>query len=674
MQYEILEKINSPMDLKQFSIAQLEKLASELTDFITHSVSRTGGHLASNLGVVELTIAMHYVFDFSVDRLLWDVGHQCYAHKILTGRKELFKRLRQRDGTSGFPNPAESQYDQFVVGHAGTSIPTALGVALASQKLGTKEKIVVFVGDASIVNGLNFEALNNLGLVKRQFLVVLNDNSMAIDVTQGAIAQFLARVRLSHTYEDLRKTTSRILEHLPVFGRKMEGALENFKRTLRMAITPSRLFESLNIPYFGPVDGHDIGSLIQLFKAVSHLERPAILHAYTKKGRGFSPADDNPQRFHSTGPFEINGEQLERTGQGRTFTECFSDAIVELAREDEKITAITAAMSDGTGLGAFRQEFKDRYYDVGIAESAAVDIAAGQAKLGLKPFVCIYSTFLQRSFDQIFQEVALQNLPVVFCIDRAGLVGADGPTHHGLMDIGFLRMMPNMVLVSPANGIELKGALKFAARSACPVAIRYPKDYVDDSICAEIFSHPFEMGKSIILRQPRTCLHNYAENTEHFEDAGIRKFSIRQHNANRCGVALAAYGSMAMEALKAAEILHRTPYGVTADNIDITVINARFAKPVDEKIISLLTNGFSIITVEDHAAACGFGSAVLEAAAKAGLDTAKITVLGVDDEFIQASRRAEQFKQCGLTAQKIAEAVKKIIKKSSHEGTKTPRG
>lgn len=643
MQYEILEKINSPMDLKQFSIAQLEKLASELTDFITHSVSRTGGHLASNLGVVELTIAMHYVFDFSVDRLLWDVGHQCYAHKILTGRKELFKRLRQRDGISGFPNPAESRYDQFVVGHAGTSIPTALGVALASQKLGTKEKIVVFVGDASIVNGLNFEALNNLGLVKRQLLVVLNDNSMAIDVTQGAIAQFLARVRLSHTYEDLRKTTSRILEHLPVFGRKMEGALENFKRTLRMAITPSRLFESLNIPYFGPVDGHDIGSLIQLFKAISHLEAPAILHAYTKKGRGFSPADDDPQRFHSTGPFEINGEQLERTGQGRTFTECFSDAIVELAREDEKITAITAAMSDGTGLGAFRQEFKDRYYDVGIAESAAVDIAAGQAKLGLKPFVCIYSTFLQRSFDQIFQEVALQNLPVVFCIDRAGLVGADGPTHHGLMDIGFLRMMPNMVLVSPANGIELKGALKFAAHSACPVAIRYPKDYVDDSICAEIFSHPFEMGKGVVLRQGTDRL------------------------------VLVAYGSVVIEALKAAEILHRTPYGVAADNIDITVINARFAKPIDEKIISLLTNGFSIITVEDHAAACGFGSAVLEAAAKAGLDTAKITVLGVDDEFIQADRRAEQFKQCGLTAQKIAEAVKKIIKKSSHEGTKTPR-
>ncbi|MCX5633799.1 MAG: 1-deoxy-D-xylulose-5-phosphate synthase [Phycisphaerae bacterium] len=624
MQYEILDKINSPADLKLLSVAQLNKLASELRDYITQSVSQTGGHLASNLGVVELTIAMHYVFDFSADRLLWDVGHQCYAHKILTGRRELFKKLRQKDGVSGFPNPAESPYDQFVVGHAGSSIPTALGLALASQKLGTKEKIIAFVGDASIVNGLSFEALNNLGLVKRQLLVVLNDNSMAIDSTQGAIAQFLAKVRLSHTYEDLRRRTDRILEYLPVFGKKMEDALKNFKRTVRMAITPNRLFESLNIPYFGPVDGHDTASLIQLFKAVSHLETPAVLHVYTKKGRGFSPADDNPTRFHSTGPFEINGEEFKKDEQKKTFTECFSDCIVELAKENEKITAITAAMSDGTGLAAFREQFKDRYYDVGIAESAAVDIAAGQAKLGLKPFVCIYSTFLQRSFDQIFQEVALQNLPVVFCIDRAGLVGADGPTHHGLMDIGFLRMMPNMVLISPANGVELKGALKFAAESNCPVAIRYPKDYVDDSLCPEIFSRPFEMGKSIVLRQGRNKL------------------------------ALVAYGSMAIEALKAAQAL-------TSDNIDITVINARFAKPIDEKIVSLLAGGLCIITIEDHAAAGGFGSAVLEAAANAGLDTAKITVLGAGDKFIQADKRAEQLKQCGMSAQKIVEAVRKIV-------------
>lgn len=625
MPYEILDKVNSPLDLKQIPIAELNKLAAELRSFITQSVSQTGGHLASNLGVVELTIAMHYVFDFQADKLLWDVGHQCYAHKILTGRKEQFKNLRHKDGVSGYPNPDESPYDQFTVGHAGSSIPTALGVALASQKLGTKEKIVAFVGDASIVNGLNFEALNNLGLVKRQLLIVLNDNSMAIDNTQGAIAQFLAKVRLSHTYEDLRTRTNKILEHLPVVGKKMEGALENFKKTLRMAITPSRLFESLSIPYFGPVDGHEIASLIELFKAISHLETPAIFHVYTKKGRGFTPADDDPTKFHSTGPFGINSIESQKDKTKKTFTDCFSQSIVELAEKDEKIIALTAAMSDGTGLAEFREKFPDRYFDIGIAESAAVDIAAGQAKLGFKPFVCIYSTFLQRSFDQIFQEVALQKLPVVFCIDRAGLVGPDGPTHHGLMDIGFLRMMPNMILLAPANGIELKGALEFAAQTKSPVAIRYPKDYVDDSLLPDIFSQPFELGKSLILKQGKDKL------------------------------ALIAYGSMSMEAYKAAQI-------VTSDNIDITVINGRFAKPIDKKIVSLLADNFSIITVEDHASAGGFGSAVIESAAKAGLDIRKIKMLGVEDKFIGADKRAEQLNLCGISAEKIAQAVKEIIK------------
>ena len=624
MQYEFLDKVNSPNDLRILSTVQLNKLAAEIRDYITQSVSCTGGHLASNLGVVELTIAMHYVFDFSKDKLLWDVGHQCYAHKIITGRREQFKKLRQKDGISGFPSPEESKYDQFSVGHAGTSISTALGLALASEKLKTTEKIVAFVGDASIVNGLNFEALNNLGLAKRQFLVVLNDNSMAIDVSQGAVAQFLAKVRLSHTYEDLRSTTNRILEHLPG-GKKMEDALESFKRTLRMAITPNRLFESLNIPYFGPVDGHDIASLIQIFTAMSHLPRPAVLHVYTKKGKGFTPADDDPTKFHSTGPFKINGELEVEKSTGRSFTSAFSDAIVKLAEQDEKIIAITAAMSDGTGLTKFKQKFRDRYYDVGIAEEVAVDIAAGQAKMGLKPFVCIYSTFLQRSFDQIFQEVALQDLPVVFCIDRAGLVGADGPTHHGLMDIGFLRMMPNMVLVSPANGVELELALHFAAQSKHPVAIRYPKEEVNDNICPEIFSQPFELGKSVTARQGKDK------------------------------IAVIACGSVINEALKAAEALK-------ADNIDITVIGARFVKPLDEKIISLLSGGNSIITVEDHFTAGGFGSAVLEAAAAAGADIAKIRVLGVSDEFVATDKRDAQIARCQIGAQGIIETVKKMAK------------
>ncbi len=410
---KLLDNINGPQDLQNLSVKDLGVLAEEIREYITHAVSQKGGHLASSLGVVELVIAMHYAFDFKKDKLLWDVGHQCYAHKIITGRKEQFTNLRRRDGISGFPNPAESEYDQFSVGHAGTSIATAIGMALGAQYNQTEEKIVVLVGDASIVNGLSFEALNNLGLVKRQLLILLNDNSMAIDVTQGAIAKFLSKVRLSHTYEDLRRTTRNILEHLPVIGKRMEEALENFKKTLRMAITPSRLFESLNIPYFGPVDGHDIGSLIQLFGAISHLGRPAILHVYTKKGKGFTPAGEDPCKFHSTGPFELNGKVTTFEEKGRTFTEAFADALVALAHKDDRIVAITAAMPDGTGLVKFRDRFGDRYYDVGIAESAAVDIAAGLAKQGQKPIVCIYSTFLQRSYDQMlsFWEKHYQNSP-----------------------------------------------------------------------------------------------------------------------------------------------------------------------------------------------------------------------------------------------------------------------
>ncbi len=623
MQYELLDKINYPQDLRTLTIPQLNKLASEICHFITYSVSKCGGHLASNLGAIELTIAMHYVFDFTKDKLVWDVGHQCYAHKILTGRREKFSKLRQKDGISGFPLPSESEYDQFSVGHAGTSIPTALGLAMACEKLKTNDKIVAFVGDASIVNGANFEALNNLGLVKRQMLVVLNDNSMAIDVSQGAIARFLSKVRLSHKYEDLRSTTNRILEHLPVVGKKMEGALQSFKQTLRMAITPSRLFESLNVPYFGPVDGHDIASLIELFKAMSNLNRPAVLHVYTKKGKGFSPADDDPTKFHSTGPFKINGEVEIVSSGGKIFTSAFSDAIVKLAKDDERIIAITAAMPDGTGLVKFREKFQSRYYDVGIAESVAVDIAAGQAKMGLKPFVCIYSTFLQRSFDQIFQEVSLQNLPVIFCIDRAGLVGTDGPTHHGLMDIGFLRMMPNMVLIAPANGIEMELALKFAKDCGKPVAVRYPKEDVQDDILPKVFSEPYEFGKSLVLKEGKSK------------------------------IVILAYGSIVFEALKAAEALK-------ADNIDVTVINARFAKPLDDKIISLLNADNTIITVEDHYTACGFGEAVLEAAANAGARTDKIRTLGISDQFVGIDKRENQIKSVGIGAENIIRAVKDL--------------
>jgi len=629
---KLLDKINGPQDLHLLSVEELTELADEIREFITHSVSKTGGHLASNLGVIEVTIAMHYVFDFNKDKLLWDVGHQCYAHKILTSRKDKFAQLRRRDGLSGFPDPQESDYDVFSVGHAGTSISTAMGLALGAQHNNTEEKIVSLVGDASIVNGLSFESLNNLGLVKRQMLIVLNDNSMAIDATPGSVAKFLSKIRLSHTYEDLRKTTNNILERLPLIGKKMEDAIESFKKTLRMAVSPSRLFESLNIPYFGPVDGHDIGSLIELFRALSQLQRPAILHVYTKKGKGYLPADDDPSKFHSTGPFEINGDTLDTPKTKKTFTSAFADAIVEIARENEKVIAITAAMTEGTGLNKFKELFPDRFYDVGIAESIAVDIAAGMAKQGLKPVVCIYSTFLQRSYDQIFQEVALQDIPVVFCIDRGGLVGNDGPTHHGLTDIGFMRMMPNMILVSPANETDMKAALDYAVRSEKSVAIRYPKDTIEtDRLASQPAAEPFQTGKSV---------------------------TVRKGSGN---IVVIALGSVLSEAVKAADTLSQ-------EGIDITVINARFAKPVDKKIVSLFDEQKTIITLEDHSLACGFGSAVLELVSEQKKcddkkPTGKIINLGCPDKFIKADTRNQQIGEIGISAEEIVKTVKKIAEK-----------
>lgn len=662
---ELLEHVDSPADLRRLTESQLRPLAEEIRQVILRSVSKTGGHLASNLGVVELTLALHYVFDFIEDKLLWDVGHQCYPHKIITGRKDKFDRLRQAGGISGFPNPVESDCDQFVVGHAGTSIATAIGMALGTElrtnneessargvkskdadRPSDEQKIVAVVGDASIVNGTSFEALNNLGLVKRQLLIVLNDNEMAIDATVGALAKYFSRVRLSQTYEDLRKTTNNILEHLPGIGRSVEEAVERIKKSIRMVLPASQMFESLNIPYFGPVDGHDVESLIQLFRALSDLNHPAILHVFTRKGKGFRPADSGPSEFHSTGPFKINGDTVESAPDASKpkFTDVFGERLTELAEKDDRIVAITSAMCDGTGLVEFRKRFAKRFYDVGIAESAAVDIAAGLAKSGLKPVVCIYSTFLQRSFDQIFQEVALQNLPVVFCVDRAGMVGSDGPTHHGLMDIGFLRMLPNVVLTAPANELEVQLALEFALGCAGPVVVRYPKDLIPPqkfvrAACAK----PFELGSSVTVKR-----------------------------AKGSTVAVVAYGSVLTEALKAAAVLAK-------DRIAVDVINGRFAAPVDERLVSLLESGKSILTVEDHGLACGFGSALLELAAASLLPVsgsmpgtrgkragrrhrrATIRVLGAPRRFIGHDSREHQLMEAGVNADKIAGAVREML-------------
>jgi 1-deoxy-D-xylulose-5-phosphate synthase len=631
--YPLLAGINGPADLKVLSVAQLNQLAEEIRQLIIETVSKTGGHLASSLGVVEITLALHYVFDFEQDKMVWDVGHQCYAHKIVTGRKEEFRNLRHAGGVSGFPNPEESPYDQFAVGHAGTSIGTAIGLALGEAKQGSQSKIVAFVGDGSIVNGASFESLNNLGLVKRQMLIVLNDNSMAIDATQGAVAKYFSRIRLSQTYEDLRRTTSDILEHTPVIGKTVEEAIARIKKSIRMVLPASQLFESLNIPYFGPVDGHDIGSLIQLFRTLKQVDHPVILHCHTKKGMGFTPADNHPSRYHSTGPFKFNGDVIEPAAErgGRSFTDVFGEQLVRLAEKDSKIVAISSAMCEGTGLTKFREKYPDRFYDVGIAESAAVEIAAGLAKSGLRPVVCVYSTFLQRSFDQIFQEVSLQKLPVVFCIDRAGMVGADGPTHHGIMDIGYLRMMPNLVLVSPADAVEMGGALEFALSADRAVCVRYPKEYIASQQVGPSSREPFVLGKSVVAR-----------------------------SCDNSAAVVVSYGSVLIEAIAAARAL-------AEEGIEVEVINARFAAPIDSRIVELIGAGKPVITVEDHGVACGFGSAVLEAAGQHSggfvprRDGGVVRILGVPKRFVRHDSRTNQLMEAGINADKIAEAVYQIL-------------
>ena len=606
------------------SAADLEHLAGEVRQTIKTTVSNRGGHLASNLGIVELTIALHRVFDFRTDRLCLDVGHQCYVHKLLTGRAQRFATLRQRDGVSGFPSPAESQADPFYVGHAGTAIASALGLALGAQIRRSSERVVALVGDASIVNGVSFEGLNNTSLLKRQFLIILNDNSMAIDATQGAFADYLTRLRVSRPYEDLRRRTKLLVRAVPFVGPELEERLDRFKEGIKTSLLHRQIFEQLGIPYFGPVDGHDIRSLIELLTAFRDINHPVMLHVHTEKGKGFAPAAQNPCLFHSPQPFDMDGETARLVDQGEmSFTASFARSLLEEMRRDEKVLALTAAMPDGTGLAQVRCEFPQRVIDVGICESAAVDIAAGLAKQGLKPVVAIYSTFLQRGFDQVFQEVSLQNLPVVFCMDRAGLVGGDGAVHHGFCDIAFLRCLPNLVLMAPADQAELAGALRFALASGRPCAIRYPRDAAPAG-GAETAA-PFELGRAVRLR------------------AGT-------------DAAVLAYGTEVAEALAAAEEL-------AAEGIEVAVYSARFAKPVDEALVLELLGPQDnwVITAEDHALAGGFGAAVLETAQQRALATARLVRLGMPDRFIGHGSRRGQMAEAGIDAAAIARRVREAV-------------
>ncbi|HHT9115089.1 MAG: 1-deoxy-D-xylulose-5-phosphate synthase [Planctomycetes bacterium] len=617
---KLLDSVEYPEDLKKLKLADLPKLAAEIREFIVDVVSKNPGHLSSNLGVVELTIALHYCFDFKRDKIVWDVGHQAYVHKILTGRRSKFPTLRQYKGLSGFPDKNESLYDPFTCGHSGNAISAALGVSCADAILGYKRSVVAVVGDGAIGAGMSLEALNHAGDLKKNLLVVLNDNEMSISNTVGAFSKYLNKIRTTPLYADIKKEIHNLLNVLPVFGKPVGKTLEHVVELLRRGVIPGQIFEDLGINYFGPIDGHNFQILIETLNDIKHLEGPVLLHVITEKGRGFEPACQNPTQYHSAGKFEMcDGKILKTANEPKkiSYTKVFGDTLIELAKADHKVVGITAAMPDGTGITPFGKKFPDRFYDVGICEQHAVGLANGLSAGGLKPVVAIYSTFLQRAYDQVFHDICLQRNGVVFALDRAGIVGNDGPTHNGVFDIAYLRNLPDIILMAPKDGNELKTMLKIALDSGKAVAIRYPKEDCPDKEMRPQYK-TIEIGKAEVLREGAD------------------------------GVLL-AYGAMVYRCLHAAEKL-------SEKGVEVTVVNARFAKPLDKALIlDLVRNHKLIVTVEDHALMGGFGSAVLELVTEEREDAGKVVRMGIPDRFIEHGPRNLILKNIGLDEDGIAD-------------------
>ncbi len=645
MHPSLLSRLQSPADLKHLSLDGLTELAAEIRSAICDQVAQSGGHLAPNLGVVDLTIAMHRVFDFGHDRLLFDVGHQCYPHKLLTGRYPLFSKLRTRGGMAGFPEPSESNYDLFSVGHAGTAISTAVGMARGdslnnecwsvAQPLG--RRVVSLIGDASICNGVAMEGLNNAGTLKRQFLVVLNDNGMSIAKPQGALAAYFDRLRLSHTYGEFKRRAKEIAKHLPG-GHTLSDAYHAMGEVSKTLISEETWFEHFGLVTVGPVDGHDIPTLIDVLNEAAHFDRPMVLHVKTIKGKGFLPAEGDATTFHSPAAFSVQyateGCRVELKKGGRSFTAAFGEALGELMALDPKVVACTAAMPDGTGVAKVMPKFPERSFDVGICESHALDMLAGLAKTGWKPFFAVYSTFLQRAFDQAFQECALQGLPVRLCLDRAGYVGGDGAVHHGFCDIALLATLPKACLMAAMDEPSLKAAMHFMAEfDAGLSAVRYPRDSVS-SMFTNDACPAFVFGQA---RPLITHAHPVA--------------------------AILAYGTMAIESGTALQEL-------AAEGIEVDLYDARFAKPIDCALLkTLVSKGIPILTVEDHSIRGGFGSCVLEACNEHGLDSRQIHRLAMPDSWVYQAERSEQLAEVGLDASSIASKVRALISAPMRELT-----
>jgi 1-deoxy-D-xylulose-5-phosphate synthase len=612
--YELLKTVNDPADLRRLDRRQLPRLADELRAFVLDSVSKTGGHLSSNLGTVELTIALHYVFETPEDRLVWDVGHQTYPHKILTGRREQMARLRMIDGISGFPRRSESKYDAFGTAHSSTSISAALGMAVAARRKGEKRKAVAVIGDGAMSAGMAFEALNNAGAMDTDLLVILNDNEMSISPPVGALTNYLARLLSGRMYDTAKRASEHVLKRLPIAWELAKRAEEHVKGM----VTPSTLFEEFGFNYIGPIDGHDLDALIPTLTNIKKLRGPQFLHVITRKGQGYKLAEEDPITYHGPGKFNpAEGIKKAAAGGKPTYSQVFGDWLCDMAKADARLMAVTPAMREGSGMVRFSEEFPERYFDAAIAEQHAVTFAAGIACEGLRPVVAIYSTFLQRGYDQLIHDVAIQNLPVLFALDRGGVVGGDGQTHNGAFDYAYLRTVPNMVVMAPADENECRQMLTTGLRLDGPSAVRYPRG--------------IGPGKEI---EPE------------LKALPIGKGEIRRQGAK---IAILAFGSMVAPALEAAE------------RLDATVANMRFVKPIDEALVKQLAQSHDLlVTVEEHQVMGGAGSAVCEALAALGIEK-KVLLLGLPDRFIDHGDTAKLLASVGLDAEGILRSIVRAI-------------
>jgi 1-deoxy-D-xylulose-5-phosphate synthase len=626
----LLERINSPADLKQLSRSDLDQLAREIRDLLVVTCSRNGGHLAPNLGVVELTIALHRLLDVPHDKIVWDVSHQAYVHKILTGRRDRFHTLRQGGGISGFAMRSESSYDSYGAGHASTSVSAALGMAIARDLRGGDETVVAVLGDGALTGGLAYEALNNAGQLRSNFIVILNDNEMSIAPNVGSIASYLSVLRSKPLANFAREKAKGVLDHLP-FGGTAKKALETAEVAAMRFVAPAEktavIFEELGFRYIGPVDGHNIDAVTDALRTARRFGGPVLLHVRTVKGKGYEPAEQNARAFHGCGAFEIENGKLEaKSGARPTFSDAFGDAMNLMAERDSRVIGITAAMPDGTKLSKFAKRFPERYFDVGIAEAHAVCFAAGAAASGMRPVCAIYSTFLQRAYDQVVHDVCVQNLPVVFCLDRAGFVGDDGPTHMGLYDIAYLRTLPNMTIMAPRTESELAPMLAYALGVDGPVAIRYPRG--SSSGRHDEAPAPIEAGKAEVLRRGS-------------------------------GVAILALGTAVDVALDAYDLLASGEWG-TAKQLP-TVVSARFAKPLDVALLEALSRDHHLVlTLEEHALAGGFGSAVVEVVSDRGLGLT-VERIGVPDDLVQHDAQTRQRAAIGLSAESLAARLARVL-------------